>query len=129
MPPILPGVSQAPSTGLDGSSQLDQPPPSPDLEPQSIRSLAGLAPPRELTPPGQAPPDVVQGLTQALDSILDVIHGGARVEPQFAADYGVAAAIIGRIQKKRKTLVGARPLSPTEPGRNFPGGGFSRGVS
>lgn len=108
-----------------GASRLDQPPPSPDLMPQSPETLAGLAPPVQL-PAGMMPPEVLTGVLQWGQQVQTQFDAVAQISPDLALDWSLLKMSLQRILQKLQ-LAGGGAVSPTATGPAFSGGGIDRG--
>lgn len=114
----------APGTS-PGFSQLDDPPPSPAVE-QGMSPgvpLGSMVPPLETA---QLPPEVLSGILQAGESIVESLDSFAAVLPQLGPDFAQAkAAVMAALAKVMQA--GGGPTRPNAAGPGFPGGGFDRG--
>lgn len=119
-----------------GSTALDQPPPSPTPmgEAAGPFSMSGLAsatgggPGPGGIPASGMPPEVLTGVTQAAQSINDILDQFAQVTPDQAAQLSL---IKDMLQQYLANLMGAGAgaVSPTAAGPAPPMGGMDRGLS
>lgn len=117
-----------------GISVLDGPPPNPALQTgqnpgTSLASLAGGDGATSTAyPSGVLVPEVMKGVLEASQGMADTLDAFAEAMPQWAADWqSVKAALLAAMSKV--VGAGAPPTSPTNPGGNFPGGGFDQSLS
>ena len=108
---------------MPGASPLDAPPSSPQIGQQPIGSMAGMAPP---IPTSAMPPELLTGLLQAGQKMGEMIDSFAQVTPDLAADWSLLKDLLQRILGKAVGAGAGPAASPTEPGGNYPGGGFDR---
>jgi len=121
-----------PGSPSPGASVLDGPPPNPALATgqnpgTSLATLAGGQDGAMSTaaPSGQLPPEVMKGILEATQGMSETLDSFAEITPQWAADW---AAVKQSLMAAMAKVVGAGapPVSPTNAGPNFPGGGFDR---
>lgn len=119
---------------LPGDQMLDGPPPSPAFEGSGSTGEPTPAPGQpgplgQLVPPigaGQLPPQVLTGILQAGQQMVQAIDSFSQVTPDLAPDWeAVKQSLLNAMAKVLQA--GAGPTSSTAPGSNFSGGGIDRG--
>lgn len=129
MPATVPGIS--PNVG---SSPLDGPPPSPTdmgaagAGPFSAQGLTGGPMGQPTIPADQLPPQVLTGIMQAAQQVVQVLDSFAQVTPDKGAQLSLIKDLLARYLADI-TSAGAGPTSPTNAGQAPPMGGMDRGVS
>lgn len=112
---------------MDGYSALDGPPPSPATEtgmsPGTSPALGSLVPP---IPASGLPPQMLQGMMQAGESVISIIDSFAQAAPDVSPEAALAKDAFMTLLAKL-AQAGAPPTSSQAPGPGFPGGGFDRG--
>ncbi len=119
---------------LPGGSPLDAPPPPPgpmggDPAAGGVPTLSGLG--SSMATPmtsGQLPPEILTGIVQATQKIKQMIDSFAQVTPDLAMDWDLCKTVIDKALGK-VLAAGGGPASPQASGDQFPGGGFSAGLS
>ena len=118
--------------GPPGSTPLDSPPPSPDVPGggagganQAMPGMAGVSQPAQI---GSAsiPPEILTGMLQAGEKIAGMFDSFAQVTPDLAMDWDQLKMFLQKVLGK-VLAAGGGPSTPTDPGRNFPGGGIAGG--
>lgn len=111
------------------SANLDRPPPSPSLAPETASGFKGLAAPVTLAPSdaSQASMAIRKSLLQALETMDQQISAMARTAPTLAPRFD---RILDQIRSVSGALLveGLTATDETNPGPGFPGGGFARGA-
>jgi hypothetical protein len=116
-----------------GFSQLDGPPPSPAVD-------GGMAPGPSMPPgglgsmvgggmavqSGSMPPEVLTGMLQAGETIVESLDSFAQIAPDLAPDFALAKDMLLRALAK-VMQAGGGPTRPNAAGPGFPGGGFDQG--
>jgi hypothetical protein len=94
---------------------------APSGGPFSMRGLASQLPSNEM------PPEVLTGITQAAQSMSDLLDSFSQVTPDKAPQLSL---IKDMLQQYLADLMGAGagPTAPTASGPAFPGGGMDRGI-
>jgi len=114
---------------------LDSPPPSPATQdgvnpgqPIGVGSPLG-----DLVNPGaqplgadQMPPEVLTGVLQSGEQMVNMIDAITQVVPDLAPDFALAKDALMRALSK-VLVAGGGPTSPNAVGPNFPGGGIEAG--
>lgn len=121
----MPASAQPVPGTAPGSKMLDGPPPSPAPE-QGMNPgmpLGSLVAPVSAN---QIPPQVLTGILEAGEEMTKMLDSFAQALPEMAADVGATKEALMKLMS-RILMAGAGPTSPTNPGSNFPGGGFERG--
>ena len=118
--------------GTVGSTALDGPPPSPQLQGggptgQPAPTFGGLAPPAPI-PSGQLPPEVLTGMMQAASKVGDMLDAFAQMAPDLAQDFTSVKDLLQQTLAKLM-IAGAGPTSPTASGSQAPMGGLDRGLA
>jgi hypothetical protein len=124
-PMPFPGLGPTP-----GSSALDGPPPSPTpmggVDQNGPFSMSGLAP--QSIPSGQMPPEVLTGVTQAAQSMNELLDSFVQIMPNKGPQIGLIKDMLQQLLAE-VMADGAGPVSPTAAGPAPPMGGMDRGIS
>lgn len=127
MGPASTGLLPAPGT-TPGFSQLDGPPPSPALA-QGVNP--GMPPMGSMVPPvtqaGGLPPEVLSGILEAGQTMIETLDSFSQVAPDLATDFAQAKAALMQALAK-VAQAGGGPTRPDVTGPGFPGGGFDQGA-
>ena len=121
----MPASAQPIPGTAPGSKILDGPPPSPALE-QGMNPGMPLGSLVQPVSADQVPPQVLTGMLEAGEEMSKMLDSFAQALPQHASDVGAVKEALNKLMS-RILMAGAGPTSPTNPGPNFPGGGFERG--
>ena len=106
--------------GFAPTGMLDGPPPNPMLAgPQQIPGAMGAGGPS--TPSRQLPPEVLQGMNQSCQTILDMINSMASMVPDLAPSLALAQRGIQDFLSK-VTLAGGGPAPGMNAGTSMPNG-------
>ena len=104
---------------------LDAPPPSPAL-PQ-MGAMGGEMGPLGLPPAAGMDPAILTGILESANSVFKMYDQWAGMVPDLATDLQLASTTLQRVLDKLFASAGGN-ISNLSPGRNFPGGGFDRGL-
>ncbi len=118
----MPGAFQSPTTppGFAPTGLLDGPPPNPMLAgPQQLPGMMGASPSSPTS--RQLPPETLQGLTQTMNTVLDIINSTASMVPDLAGTLAVATTAIQQFMSQ-VTLAGGGPTSQAQAGTPMPNG-------
>lgn len=122
-----------PPLPASAASQLDGPPPSPQLAgggPQgeaTPMSLQGLAP-NDPMGVGMMPPEILSGVLAAADTVGKTLDSFAQVAPDLGMEFSMVKTALAQVLAKLVAR-GAQPPSPTAVGSAPPMGGMDRGLS
>lgn len=117
----MPGPFTSPSTpaGFAPTGLLDGPPPNPMIAgPQQLPSSMGAGPTGTSR---QLPPEVLQGLMQAGNTVSDILDSMASMVPDLAPDLALAKDGIKRFLSK-VLLAGGGPTTQAQAGTSMPNG-------
>ena len=117
----MPGPFQSPTTppGFAPTGLLDGPPPNPMLAgPQQIPGSMGAGPTGTSR---QLPPEVLQGLMQAGNTVSDIVDSMASMVPDLAPELALAKQGIQQFLAK-VLLAGGGPSSQAQAGTPMPNG-------
>jgi len=120
----------APAAAIASGTPLDGPPPSPTPMSGSF-SMRGVAPggggPQPVAS-SQMPPQVLTGITQAAQSINQMLDSFAQVTPDQATKLALIKDLLQQYLAEIM-VAGAGPISPTAPGAAAPMGGIDHGIA
>ena len=125
-----------PAISPTDDSALNQPPPSPALADGQNPGYPAPNPTisQALGPGGgggmvnsqSMPMDVLKGMTEAATKIAQDLDAFAQMTPDLAADWALVRQALATVMAK-VLMAGGGPVSSTNPGPAFPGGGLDRG--
>lgn len=95
--------------------------------PFSAQGLTGDAGAQPI-PPDQLPPEVLTGLMQSSQKIVQLLDAFAQVTPDKGAQLAMIKDMLARYLADL-TSAGAGPTSPTNAGQAPPMGGMDRGIA
>ena len=114
MPSTFPLPAATP--GFANSGMLDAPPPNPMIQgPVQAPNQMGAAPSRQLAP------EVLQGITQAINTINGMLDSLAGMTPDLAPDLAFAKNGLAQYQSK-VLLAGGGPTTAAQAGTPMPNG-------
>ncbi len=118
----MPGAFTSPTTppGFAPTGLLDGPPPNPMLAgPQQIPGSMGASPGAPTS--RQLPPEVLQGLMQAGNTVSDIVDSMASMVPDLAPELAMAKQGVQQFLAK-VLLAGGGPTSQAQAGTPMPNG-------
>lgn len=93
------------------------------MSPGSSTPLGAMVPPVQS---GAIPPEVLTGMLQAGETMVETIDSFAQIAPDLAPDFAVVKqALMAALAKVMQA--GGGPTKPNAAGPGFPGGGFDSG--
>lgn len=117
----MPGQFTSPTTppGFAPTGMLDGPPPNPMIAgPQQLPGAMGAGPTGTSR---QLPPEVLQGLLQAGNTVMDIVNSMASMVPDLAGELALVQSGMQQFLSK-VNLAGGGPTTQAQAGTPMPNG-------